>query len=326
MQGVMDSFFNPALTKIILSSFVCGCFGGLVGHFINNEKSAALRSDNPDKTWFAYPSKPQSCLIGAGGAIAFLFFIAAIGGLNDFNTLNEYLRLISVSVIAGFGARSLLPRMVGNLEKQLSEVDNKVSRFGNQVEKIRDEAQSAVKSAQEAITQATNARLEAERQYNELRDTITLNNELIKACAKNTDPQDWGSQLKRAEDLARQGTATSALWINIARLQRFKISLDSAIVTLDMLLLKYENKELAKDHNFIAAYFNRACYHELRFLANSNAADRQLALADARACLNHAGDPAFEINQMRGDEDLSELVKTEEFISIVSAVTPPPAS
>jgi len=261
-----------------------------------------------------------------GGSIAFLFFIAAIGGLNEFNTLNEYLRLISVSVIAGFGARSLLPRMVGNLEKQLSEVDNKVSRVGHQVEEIRDEAQSAVRSAQEAITQATNARLEAEQRYNELKDTINLNNELIKACAKDTDPQDWASQLKRAEDLARQGTATSALWINIARLQRFKISLDSAIVTLDMLLMKYENKEMAKDHNFIAAYFNRTCYHELRFLKNSNVADRQLALADARACLMHANDPAFEINQMRGDEDLSEIVKTDEFNSIVSALTPPPSS
>lgn len=102
-----------------------------------------------------YPSKFQSCLIGAGGSIAFLFFIAAIGGLNEFNTLNEYLRVISVSVIAGFGAQSLLPRMVGNLERQLSEVDNKMSRVGHQVEEVRDEAQSAVRSAQEAITQRT---------------------------------------------------------------------------------------------------------------------------------------------------------------------------
>lgn len=322
----MDAFFNPALVKIILTSFFCGCFGGLVGHLINNEKSEALRSDNPDKAWFAYPSRLQSCLIGAGGSIAFLFFIAAIGGLNNFNTLNEYLRLTSVSVIAGFGARSLLPRMVGNLEKQLSEVDTKVTQVGSQVEEIRDQAQSAAISAQEAITQATSARIEAERQYNELRDTITLNNELIKACAKDTDPQHWGIQLKRAEDLARKGAASSALWINIARLQRFKLSLDTAIVTLDMMLKKCEDNELVKDHNFIAAYFNRACYHELRFLDTRNASDRKLALADARACLIHAKDPAFEVDQMRGDEDLSELVKTDEFIAIVRVFTPPPSS
>jgi len=53
MQGAMDAFFNPALTKIILTSFVCGSFGGLVGHLINNEKSKALGSDKPDTTCFA---------------------------------------------------------------------------------------------------------------------------------------------------------------------------------------------------------------------------------------------------------------------------------
>jgi hypothetical protein len=324
MLAAMDVFFNPALTKIILASFICGCFGGLVGHFINNEKSAALRCGNQDKAWFAYPSKPQSCLIGAGGSVAFLFFIAAIGGLNDFNTLNEYLRLISVSVIAGFGARSLLPRMVGNLEKQLSEVDNRVSQVGSQVEEIRHTAQSAVESAQEAIEQASNARIEAERKYNELKDTIYLNNELIKACAPDTDIQVWRDMLKRAEDLASQGVATSAIWINIARLQRHKSLLDNAIVTLDIMLMKYENKEMEKDHNYVTAYFNRTCYHELRFLANGNASDRQLALADVRACLANASDPASEIEQMRGDGDLSELVKTNEFTSIVSSFTSPP--
>ncbi|AWN46519.1 hypothetical protein DK419_09495 [Methylobacterium terrae] len=316
---MLEEFINYALVKVLFSSSICGCFGGLIGHFINNEKSTIAAAHRDGRDWFVYPSIVQSSLIGAAGSIAFLFFITAIGGLNNFNTLNEYLRSISVSVIAGFGARSLLPRMVGNLEKQLSEVDTRVSQVGDKVEEVDSIAQAAAEDARKAIQQAESAKSSAEHNYKTIKeefDTLTLNAQLIEACAAGTEPQIWKDLLNRAQELAASNKASSAIWINIARLQRHKITFDAAISTLDNLLNKYFANEISRDKNFSAAYYNRACYYEMKFLSSSQSAERQQALADVKSCLTHAKNPASEIEQMRDDKDLAELVKSAEFVAL----------
>jgi hypothetical protein len=121
------SLFPEPITNILVACIACGAFGGWIAHFINNEKQAILQTVD-QRGWFLFPSNWQSALIGVAGAIAFLFFIIAVGGLTTFSTLGEQIRIIAVSVIAGFGARSLLPRMVGQLEKQIAQAQKTLLR------------------------------------------------------------------------------------------------------------------------------------------------------------------------------------------------------
>jgi hypothetical protein len=96
---------------ILVICLVFGGFGGLVAHFINNErasfgganKSASLASQTD---FYLFPSFIKSICIGVAGALGFLFFMVAVGGItSSFDGLTVYLRVISTSVIAGFGAR-----------------------------------------------------------------------------------------------------------------------------------------------------------------------------------------------------------------------------
>ena len=91
------------LTNILLVCLLCGAFGGLVAHFVNNEKKGVAAKEKKSD-WFLYPSYLQSALIRFSGAIAFMFFIVAVGGLTTFASSAEQIRIIAVSVISGFGA------------------------------------------------------------------------------------------------------------------------------------------------------------------------------------------------------------------------------
>src|ERR1700744_1183543 len=166
--------------NIVLLSAIFGAFGGLVTHFLNNEKEAvfgkptstraARREDAQpvdrtkanddgqpaDKTkasadaekakWYLFPSALQSALIGAAGALGFLFFIIAVSGISDNLKSVDYLRIIAIGVIAGLGARNLLPGMVGQIEKQiLQRAENAANKAEENQKKVAENTEKVQK-------------------------------------------------------------------------------------------------------------------------------------------------------------------------------------
>lgn len=62
------------ITRIFVVCVVFGAFGGLVAHFLNNEKKDVSLKDDKS-AWFLYPSYFQSALIGlAGGNSVYVFY------------------------------------------------------------------------------------------------------------------------------------------------------------------------------------------------------------------------------------------------------------
>jgi hypothetical protein len=173
------SLFPEPITNILVACIACGAFGGWIAHFINNEKQAILQTVD-QRGWFLFPSNWHSALIGVADAIAFLFFIIAVGGLTTFSTLGEQIRIIAVSVIAGFGARSLLPRMVGQLEKQIAQAQKDVAETQRNLGITKAEAEQASAKADSATSEAGAARAEAEAALREATEALKLERRLIK--------------------------------------------------------------------------------------------------------------------------------------------------
>jgi hypothetical protein len=302
LEPVLNVLSLP-LVQILFVCFVFGGFGGCVAHWINNERQQSTarreglqerRGDGQASTaqpWFLYPSGRQSAGIGAAGALAFLFFVIAVGGLTNFQTLTEQLRSIAVSVIAGFGARRLLPRMVGHLEKQMEEVKN--------------EAEKASHDAKEALGR--------QRETDRRVRSLELNTKLLGAADESASEGSVEEVLRLFEEARRDGSAEPFIWLNGARLQRRRVSLDVAIKTLDDFLTEIHAGRLKQDANYPGAYFNRGCYHWLRFEKSRNAADQDLALKDLEACLRNTKDPIAWLAEMRRDKDLKGLVELSTF-------------
>jgi hypothetical protein len=293
MQTLAGLLSTP-LVAILSSCVVFGAFGGCIAHFINNEKlelRGRNRVPNPLDEWFRYPSVLQSAAIGTGGAIAFLFFIIAVGGLTNFQTLNEQLRSIAVSVIAGFGARSLLPRMVGHLENQIAEAKTEAVE-------AKTEAEKATHSAREALEKS---------------DALDLQMKLIEAAHTNTPEVQWRSTLNRTKLLIDSGRAESGHWINMARVQRWHGLLDEAIAHLELTIAAFADGRLNKDVNYPTAYYNIACYLVARFKERNENSDKVSALENIDRCLQTSPNPVAVINEMREDTDFGEFIEFDEF-------------
>lgn len=325
-RDMFEALFSEPLVSILLVCVLFGAFGGCVAHWINNEKQRlAHASSRAEEGWFLYPSLRQSAGIGAAGAIAFLFFIIAVGGLTNFQTLTEQLRSMAVSVIAGFGARSLLPRMVGHLEKQVAEARTEAGEAKTEAEKATQEAKEALAKADEIRRSAEERMGEAEARLKEAEErlrTIDLNEKLEAAARKEASPQHVKEALALFEEARRDGTAKSAIWINGARVQRWHVSHEEAIATLDAAIAVFEAGKLPKDSNYPAAYYNRGCYYAQRFIRSNNADDCARAFRDLDACLKRSENPGAELAEMLGDPDLAELVSLEDFQALVVSYGP----
>jgi Alanine-zipper, major outer membrane lipoprotein len=298
---------------IIIVCVIFGAFGGLVGHYINNENEPP-QSENPTKsTWFSFPSRGESGAIGIGGAIAFMFFIIAVGGVTNFATVDEQLRTVAVSVIAGFGARSLLPRMVGQLEKQIAQASAKADTATEKADSATEKADNASSEAGAATAEAK--RLEAlVRETDEKFQVAKLQMKLLEAAHPQAQDGFWKPILENGLAAIRSGGAGPEIYFNVARVQRWHGLIDNAIDTLTNAINVF--RELPEERsrplvNF--GCFNRACYYYSRFKEGGNKDDNKNALRDVEMCLQKAHDPAAEIESMRRDLELGDLTLTTEF-------------
>jgi hypothetical protein len=286
--AAMSSMMDMTLIKILLTTVVFGSLGGLVSHFVNNEKPWAAPTVKAQ--WYRYPSWPQSMCIGTAGAIGFLFFIVAVGEITKFDEVIEKIRVISVSTIAGFGARSLLPKMVAPLEKQIAAVS--------------EEAARALQTAKSATEQ-----LEAQQKRV---DFLELNTKLIEAAHQGAATERRREILAKAKDYIQRGGAECAIWVNLARVQRWD-SADDAIQTLNNALREVEAGRVKKDGNYNIIFYNLACYHNQKFRDSENRSDWEAISKNLDTYFSHSENPTFEIEQISNDPDLRDILDTEDF-------------
>ncbi len=282
-SGVLES-----ILIIVLLCVVFGALGGLVAHYINNEKIGSSK-DSKSSDLYSFPSWCQSCVIGIAGALGFLFFIAAVGGIStSFDSLQEYMRTISSSVIAGFGARNLLPKMAGHLEQQVAEAASK---------------------ADEAIDDAKSNEVKIRR--------LDAHMKLVQASHPHATLVSREKALRLGQDLINSGDANSATWMNMARAHRWAGNLESAIEKLDAVILSMESGVLDQI-NFGAALYNRACYNALLFKKSNEIIYLQNCLDDLKTFLGQANNRSEEIKYLTDDDDLKHLADQAEFKAIIS--------
>lgn len=211
--------------------------------------------------------------------------------MTNFEAPAEQIRLVAVSVIAGFGARSLLPRMVGHLEKQVA---------------------NAIDKAGEAKSEAERATQEA-REANEKLRVVHTNLKLLEVLDPNVPLQYWQDIFRKARVLIDEGKAPPALWINAARVLRWHNCLEDAISLLDETIKALESGKIPKDQNYPIAYFNRACYYALRYASGKNTEDARKAVGDLEKYLHIIDNPSSQISKITADQDLGSILKTDEF-------------
>lgn len=279
--SVVPPEIRGPLIAVLLICLVFGTLGGVVAHYINNEKPWSLnrnyRSDKDtiNQNWYQFPSIYQSASIGIAGSLGFLFFITAVGGISTtFGGLQEYLRAISGSVIAGFGARSLLPKMAGQLEKQVAEAASK--------------AEAASHDAKEAIHDAKAQEIRLRRMEAHLK--------LVSATHPQASAASREEALRLGQEIIAGGTDTSATWINIARVQRAAGNLERAIETLNLAIKRMLDGAL-ENTNLGAAYYNRGCYRALIFKDCNDEKQLQASLDDLKIFLNQSEDRIKEIER-----------------------------
>jgi hypothetical protein len=293
--GPLIQLLIGPLGGVLLVCVIFGGFGGCVAHWINNEKQTLTTHTTLQEGWFLYPSSAKSVAIGAAGAIAFIFFIVAVGGLTTFQALAEQLRFIAVCVIAGFGARSLLPRMVGHLEKQVEQAKTDAVEAKTKAETASEAARAAIEKVEE----------------------VNLNMKLLEAAHPKAPPNLWKESLALAQVAMLEGTAKPVIWINAARVQRWHGSYTEAIKTLTDAINRFESGRLQQDKNYAAAYYNRACYYEQLYKTGDDPEGRNKALRDVEAALRVSHHRESDIAEMRVDDDLAEVVMLPEFETIV---------
>lgn len=281
-------------SSILLGLTVCiffGGFGGLTAHFINNEKTGISEEDKlahkTSETWYVFPSYFQSICIGVSGAIGFLFFIIAVGGISTGTNAEEIFRIASSSVISGFGARSLLSKMAGHLEKQVAEA--------------KSMAEEAVDEAK-----ANDARIEL----------LEANVKLIQAAHPHATPVMREEAIRGAQKLISNGKENAGTWINLARVYRWNGNLAIAITTLNEAIIKMNTGKFTKK-NFSPAHYNRGCYKALQYKDNKDKELLASSLADLKVAIDTALEKEAEINAVWNDADWNHLANEADFTAIV---------
>lgn len=324
--GMADFVSLSDVEKVGVVLVVCvffGGFGGLVAHFVNNEKATVLgtarsaKREGKREDWYLFPSSLESICIGVAGAIGFLFFIAAVGGISSSsNGLEAYLRTISSSVIAGFCARSLLSKMAGQLEKQVAEAQSKAEELEKQVagaQSKAEELEEKVAGAQSKAEEAVGDARVNDVKVRQLEASLLL----LDAIGPNAGPPAQDKAIDYTKALISNGEATAAHWGNLARLYRRMDNLPEAIATLDKVIPLIERGELNGRLN--PFYYNRGCYKAMQY-GDGECKDKGLlaaSLSDLAAAINSAVDKEEEKKTVWGDKDWEPLANEEGFIALV---------
>jgi hypothetical protein len=130
-----------ALTVILLIT-LAGAFGGAVEFlrhvtYVSGMLTFSGHTIRLSNSFFAMLI--TSSFVGAAGALGVAFVFILLKSFSNENTVENIVLLVSISVAAGFGARSILPGLVRRLEEQIENVEAKTNKLEARVEQVKDE-------------------------------------------------------------------------------------------------------------------------------------------------------------------------------------------
>ena len=304
-----------AILSVVAITCVFGGFGGAAQHLVlvlqarHPAKKAAADIVvepvvEPETLKFFSASLPASALVGAASATGFTFFVIALFGMQE-GRLDPLmaLKLTSLSVIAGYAGRWLLSDMANQVSKQY--VDKKMKEaeaaVGHEVRANQQEVRAAAQeSARIAELQGQfRADLEAAvRLQGELAEQLRRE-QRINAAQKEalalsaiserlsnhditSDPAFRDTLLRDARPFLRTGTADKLprIWIDYARVLRAAGDFGGAIGCLKRFIQHADAGRIAKNINYVNAFYNTACYYSLW---SAQFADRPEAQAELKA-------------------------------------------
>lgn len=293
LQWLGDSAFAP-VALVLFACFFFGGFGGLVAFWASSDSEEIKRSKLQEK----FSSNFKSSAIGIGGALGFMFFTLAVGGITEavVNKFAEQLRLLSICFIAGFGARRLLPQMAGHLEQQIAQANK--------------EASEAKAQASSTVGQVSNLSRQLE--------TMKIRNRLKHAIDSPDADRVWKTALEEAKEIIQsRSTDIPSFWIDVARIEMRYVSIEAALETIADMLTLMESGKLPKNINYPTAFFNRACYYSKLFEKSGDDRYFGLALENLRKILEVAESPNVFCKYVETDPQLDAVRDREGFNEIL---------
>lgn len=225
-----------------------------------------------------------SAFIGISGAIAIELVLIGIQKFSTEATVDNELFLLSISIIAGFGARRLLPQLRDRLEEE--------------VIRNREETREASEDAHEAMEEAREARLQ-------LRVLASLRPEA--PASERAACIDYLTKELQSDPTERTNAIT------LGRLQRASGDLGSAVQTLTGFLAA---KGEERDKDYADALYNRACYNALLWKPTSGPEVLEKVLSDLRQSFDIAPENRDDASK---DRDFDEIRKQNQFRALLEA-------
>jgi hypothetical protein len=174
-------------------------------------------------------------IIGVCGAGAVLFIFCSTTWFKTDDTAQTRLWLLSLSVVAGYGARRFLPMVTRKMERQIEELQQKVQRDHQEIKKNEERSVA--------------------------RDIIARGLALLGPVATPT-PTEMNASLVELRQLIRTSPTERAAVIVAGRiLRRLDDCMEAVIVHTDFIEAKLKARE--KDVDYADVLYNRACYQNL---------------------------------------------------------------
>lgn len=265
-----------------------GC-GGFAGGLYNNKCKHIPAIDG----WKDILVFIMSGVVCAFGVIILFSYAGVI--LNDNNTeLSTGLYLIGISLMSGFFAMRLLPRLGDQLQKKLDDLGKKTDKEINKVEKEVSKVEEYSMTYITLLSLASTA--------------LSTNNE-----------RDRANAIKEIEENIELFPIDRPLHIYLGRLYRWQEKLDNAISLLRRFVKKRLQRENSEGLNsgdkeaLATAFFNISCYHCLKAENHKKGSpERKRLLGEALVALKEVEEYNFDLaKEAFIDSDMILLKETE---------------
>lgn len=213
---------------------------------------------------------------------------------------------MSICLIAGFGARRLLPQMAGHLEQQIAQANK--------------DASEAKEKAEDATEEVTNLRAQLADANHQVA-TMRIRTQLKHAVDSPDADRVWKTALADAKELIQARTSRiSSLWIDAARIEVRYVTVEAALDTLSDMISLVEADVLPKNNNYPTAFFNRACYLSKTFSETGDPTHLRGALDSLRKISDAADDPCMFVKYIEADQDLDPIRNEEGFKEVLDVL------
>jgi hypothetical protein len=226
-------------------------------------------------------------VIGSAAALAVQWGLISIGKFRSTTSLEDTIFILSISIIAGFGSRRILPIITDQLEKQIKDTQKQVTNVKAELEETKKETKIVAEKATES-------------------DVVARALASLRPGAPKSELREIRGELETLLNLHPKDRTVA---ITLGRVCRADNDLKAAIDTLDgFLKVKEEAHEFDKD--FADALYNRACYKAKLWEATRDSSYRDQAYQDLERSIKIS---PFNKVDAQGDEDFKVLWDEDKF-------------